>query len=134
MRSFLSSESLCSTGNSQKNTHCSEHIAIHVINEIIKDMLSQNLLTAPVQLKTSDQWLSVYVHCVDCVHISLQKSKIVQFAFAEQPHSKKHAGLQNTKITDNCFPLYIQPIYCSLYNNKHMHAEDNKNVTHTQSC
>lgn len=97
-------------------------------------MLCQNLLTGPVQLKTSDQWLSVSVDCVDCVHISLQKSKIVRFAFAEQPDSKKHAGLQNAKITDNCFPLYIQPIYCSLYNNKHMHAEDNKNVTHAINC
>lgn len=120
MRSLLSSESLCSTGNSQKNTQCSEHTAIYVINKIMKDMLCQNLLTAPVQLKTSYQWLSVYIHCVDCVHRSLQKSKIVPFAFAEQADSKKDAGLQNAKITDNCSPLYIQPIYCSLYNYKHM--------------
>lgn len=88
MRSFLSSESLCSTGNSQKNTQCSEHTAIHVTHEIMKGMLCQNLLTAPVQLMTSDQWLSVYVHYVDYVHIAPQKVRLLDLLLLSSQTAK----------------------------------------------
>lgn len=64
---------------------------------------------------------------MDCVHKSLQKSKTVRFAFAEQSDSEEHEGHQNANMTDNCFPFYIP---YTLYNNKHMHTRDNKNVTH----